>query len=86
MQAITKLYGSFSIVVSEVYYDKTKFKQIYDYNHSFDEIIKNEIHYAEVDSRSYFVINQNKKILVKYDKILKEEDCPKERYIGRNIV
>ena len=82
LQAITKLDGSFSIVVSEVYYDKTKFKQIYDYNHSFDEIIKNGIHYAEVDSRSFFVINENKKILVKYGKI-KEEDCPKERYIGR---
>ena len=82
MQAITKLYGSFSIVVSEVYYDKTKFKQIYDYKNSFDRITKNGIHYAEVDSRSFFVINENKKILVKYGKI-KEEDCPKERYIGR---
>ena len=41
---ITKLNESFSIVVSEVYYDKTKFKQIYDYSYSvdFDEIPNDE--------------------------------------------
>ena len=71
---ITKLNESFSIVVSEVFYDQTKFKHIYDYSYSafFDKmpneeilkqnkskaIEKNGVHFAEVDSTSSAVINK----------------------------
>ena len=93
---ITKLNESFSIIASEVYYDKTKLKQIYDYSYSVDfnitpneemiqrnkskTIEKNGIHYAEVDSLSSSVINENKKIIYKDGR---REDMPKERLIGR---
>jgi len=93
---ITKLNESFSIVISEVYYDKTKFKHIYDYSYSIDftitpneETIKknksktveiNGIHFAEVDSRSCSVINENKTII---HKDFTKEKLPKERFIGR---
>ena len=93
---ITKLNESFSIVVSEVYYDQTKFKHVYDYTYSafFDtmpneEILKqnkskaiekNGVHFAEVDSTSSAVINKNKKIMHLDGRT---EDLPKERLIGR---
>ena len=95
-QTITKLNESFSIVVSEVYYDKTKFKQIYDYSKNIqlnttpnEQIINankdktvedNGIHYIEVDSCSCHVINQDKKIF-HYDGGI--EDLPNTRYIAR---
>ena len=95
-QTITKLNESFSIVVSEVYYDKTKFKQIYDYSKNIqlnttpnEQIINqnksktvedNGIHYVEVDSLSCHVINQDRKILHMDGSI---EDLPKTRLIAR---
>ena len=93
---ITKLNESFSIVVSEVFYDQTKFKHIYDYSYSafFDKmpneeilkqnkskaIEKNGVHFAEVDSTSSAVINKNKKIMHLDGRT---EGLPKERLIGR---
>ena len=93
---ITRLNESFSIVVSEVYYDKTKFKQIYDYSKSvfFDympneeqikryeskKVEKNGIHFAEVDTRSCAVIDQNK-VIVQLDG--NRQDLPKTRLVGR---
>ena len=95
-QTITKLNESFSIVVSEVYYDKTKFKQIYDYSKYIqlnttpnEQIINqnksktvedNGIHYVEVDSLSCHVINQDRKVLHMDGSI---EDLPKTRLIAR---
>ena len=95
-QTITKLNESFSIVVSEVYYDKTKFKQIYDYSKYIqlnqtpnEQIIKanknktvedNGIHYVEVDSCSCHVIDQDKKIYHLDGSI---EDLPKTRLIAK---
>ena len=93
---ITRLNESFSIVVSEVYYDKTKFKQIYDYSKSvfFDympneeqikryeskKVEKNGIHFAEVDTLSCAVIDQNK-VIVQIDG--NRQDLPKTRLVGR---
>ena len=93
---ITKLNESFSIVVSEVYYDKTKFKHIKDYSKSifFNElpnentieqyksktIEKNGIHFAEVDTLSCSVINENNKILHQDGTI---QDLSKTRLIAR---
>jgi len=93
---ITKLNESFSIVVSEVYYDETKFKQMYDYSKSIyfetmpneekirqnksKTVEKNGIHYAEVDSFSCSVINQDKKIVHRDGNI---EDLPDTRLICR---
>ena len=43
-------------------------------------MIKNGIHYAEVDGRSFSVINEKKEIIHLDNR---KEDLPKERYIGR---
>ena len=93
---ITKLNESFSIVVSEVYYDETKFKQIYDYSkyvyfqtmpneetikqNKSKTVEKNGIHFAEVDSFSCSVINKDKKILHRGGNT---EDLPDTRLICR---
>lgn len=94
---ITKLNETFSIIVSEVYYDKTKFKHIHDYSKSVflmtipneEDIImkyrsktveKNGIHFAEVDTLSCSVINENKKIVYENGTI---QDLPNNRLIGR---
>ena len=94
---ITKLNETFSIIVSEVFYDKTKFKHLYDYSYEIqffnkipgkNEIEKNKsktvedngIHYAEVDSNSSQVINENK-IIVHHDG--KRQEFPLKRLIAR---
>lgn len=93
---ITKLNESFSIVISEVYYDKTKFKHIKDYSKSifFNElpnentieqyksktIEKNGIHFAEVDTLSCSVISENNKIIHQDGTI---QDLPKTSLIAK---
>ena len=93
---ITRLNESFSIVVSEVYYDKTKLKHITDYSYqiffnttpgkeqleanSSKTVEKNGVHYVEVDSLSSSVINENKIIIHKDGN---RQELPPKRLIAR---
>ena len=116
---IPRLGDSFNLVISEVFYDKTKLKQIYDFNYhvvldipeslknsgekpddskkeeeeeeykkfflslceKYKEylVMKNGIHYIEVDAKNGNVINEKKEVLT--DKGYKK--ISKEAFIGR---
>ena len=116
---IPRLGDSFNLVISEVFYDKTKLKQIYDFNYhvvldipeslknsgekpddskkeeeekeykkfflslceKYKEylVMKNGIHYIEVDAKNGNVINEKKEVLM--DKGYKK--ISKEAFIGR---
>ena len=49
---IPKVKDSFSFIASEVYYDQSKFEQVYDTYKSEDEVPKNGIRHACVDYSS----------------------------------
>ena len=49
---IPKLKESFSFVVSEIYYDKTQFDQVYDLNKEYEKVPKNGIRHALVSYKS----------------------------------
>ena len=96
--AIPKIGETFPIAGAEVFYDSTKFKQIYDYSyydvsgelpteqylkeHIDKTIEKDGIHFIEVEGGMTHVITKNREIL-RYNKT---EPLPKNIYIGREYV
>jgi hypothetical protein len=57
--AMPKVKDSFSFIVSEVYYDKSKFDQVYDNKKRDDEVPNNGIRHACVDHTSRAISKNN---------------------------
>jgi len=57
--AMPKVKDSFSFIASEVYYDKSKFDQVYDNKKRDDEVPNNGIRYAWVDHTSRAISKKN---------------------------
>lgn len=96
---VPKIGETFPIVGAEVFYDTTKFKQIYDYSyydvapqlpteqylleHIDKTVEKNGIHFIEVEGGRTQVITKNREILSRFNYT---ESLPKKIYIGREYV
>lgn len=94
---IPKVGETFPIAGAEVYYDSSKFKQIYYYSYQYifsnlptsadiqehvEKVIeKNGIHYIEVEGKNTYAINDKGKVLVKG--INETKNLSKDVYIGR---
>ena len=61
---IPKLKDSFSIIVSEIFFDQTKYEQVFNMDKENEEVPKNGIRYACVD---YYGRPINKNILINYN-------------------
>ena len=73
---IPKIKQSFSFIVSEIYYDNTKFDQVYNRAKKDQEVPRNEVRYVQVD---YNTIPISKEKISKYNGFIGTEYIISER-------